>query len=146
MNLSEKVHPLDSLDIRAACLVTVERNRALGSGWHSPCGGWLRLDAAWRFLGLTNTFYAGKPLLPAYREFGSGLYPGDPFYQARLYNRTDVYAYLLRNKFVSLRASLDFHVTPGSFIFYQKLTLKVCLDAANTGFPSRKKRHLPSVE
>ena len=40
---------------------------------------------------------------------------GDPNYQAKLYSRTDVYAYIFRNKYVDFRASLDFHYTKEAF-------------------------------
>lgn len=115
---------LDSLNFRAGPLATIERNRALG-GWAHAVGGWLEAIAEWRFLGLKNTLYAGQALLPSYAEFASALYPGDPFYQKKFYNRTDIYARVIRNKFVELDASLDFHVSPGSFIFYQRLLLRV---------------------
>lgn len=130
LDLSRRT-PLDSLNFRAGPLATIERNRALG-GWCTAVGGWLEITAEWKFLGLKNTLYAGQALLPSYSIFAAQLYPGDPFYQKKFYNRTDVYAKILRRKAVELDASLDFHVTPGSFIFYQKLMVRVYFSSLKT--------------
>lgn len=120
--------PLDSLRIRAGALITMERNRAYSS-WRTPAGGWLEAVGEWKWLGLKNTLYIGGKLLPSYADFGSTLYPGEPFYAKGFYNRTDVYARILRNKWMDLQASLNFNVSSGGdFIFYQKLTLNVHLD------------------
>jgi len=135
VNLSD-ITPLDSLRIRGGALVTLERNRAYDK-WESPAGGWLEIYGKWRFLGLKNTLYAGGKLLPGYARFGSSLYPGEPFYQCGFYNRTDLYAYIFSNKYVDLRASLDFNFTKHNFIFYQCLNLRVYIGAAT--FPKRKR-------
>ena len=58
---------------------------------------------------------------------GPGLYQGEPFYQKKFYDRLNLYAYIIRNRHVSLQASLDFNFTPSSFIFYQRLLLRVTL-------------------
>jgi len=118
--------PLDSLTIRAGFAGTIERNRA-DMQWRTPAGGWLEILAEWKFLGLKNSLYAGGALFPEWSEFGDVLYQGEPFYQKGFYNRTDVYLRILRRKHVQLTGSLNFNFTPGSFIFYQKLTLDVTL-------------------
>ncbi len=145
----------DSLTIKAGLLMTLERNRAeADGGWRTPAGFHMTAVWEWRWLGLRNSLYVGKPLFPSYNypspEFldngkphateeeiavnpvvwspmGPGLYQGEPFYQKCFYDRLDVYAYILRRKHVSLMASLDFNITPGSFIFYQRLLLRVNL-------------------
>jgi hypothetical protein len=144
----------DSLSVRAGLLMTVERNRALDSGWQTPAGFYLEAVGEWRWLGLKNTLYAGKALYPSYNfpdpEFldnkaphateadlasnsvvyspmGPGLYQGEPYYQKSFYDRLNVYGYILRQKYVSLMASLDFNFSPDSFIFYQRLILRVNL-------------------
>lgn len=145
----------DSLTIRAGLLMTVERNRANPSGgWETPAGFYLEAVGEWKWLGVKNTLYAGKPLFPSYNypspgfldndaphatpeeiavnpvvwsPMGPGLYQGEPFYQKCFYDRLNVYAYILRRKHVNLMASLDFNFTPSSFIFYQRLLLRVTL-------------------
>lgn len=121
---------LDSLCVRAGGLLTVERNRAYDH-WSAPGGGWLEVVAEWRWLGLKNSFYAGGRLLPSYGEFRGQLYPGEPFYSSPFYNRTDVYARIVNNRWVNLEAALDFNVAKNSFIFYQRLLLRVYLDSRN---------------
>lgn len=146
---------MDSLTIRAGLLMTVERNRAIeNGGWKTPAGFYLEAVGEWRRFGAKNTLYIGKPLFPSYNcpspEFldndaphateaeiaanpvvwspmGPGLYQGEPFYRKCFYDRLDLYAYVIRNRYVSLMASLDFNFTPGSFIFYQRLLLRVNL-------------------
>lgn len=142
----------DSLTVRAGLLMTVERNRALpGDSWATPAG--FNLDILWhyRWFGVKNSLYIGKPLFPSYNypgaayggngkewdgdslnpvvynPLGLGLYLGEPFYQKRFYDRLDIYADILRTRNVGLRAALNFNFTPGSMIFYQRLILCVNL-------------------
>lgn len=122
-NLSGIV-PVDTLGLRLGMAMTVERNRAVGS-WRSPAGVWFEVKAAWRRFGLRNNFYAGGKLFPSYTMLGAQLYQGEPFYQQSLYNRTEVDFAVVRNRYVDLRAELDFNITPGSFIFYQRILLRV---------------------
>jgi len=131
--------PLDSLMIRGGALITIERNRAYDK-WQMPAGAWLEFTGEWRWLGLKNSLYAGGKLLPSYSEHGPALYQGEPYYQTGFYNRTDIYARIIRNRWVNLEASLDFNVAKGSFIFYQRLLLRVYLDQLNCPF-SKKKQH-----
>lgn len=141
----------DSLSVRAGLLMTVERNRAEPDGsWHTPAGFMLDLNWQYRWFGLKNSLYVGRPLFPSYNypdpsyggkgsgsveapnpvvynPMGPGLYLGEPFYQKRFYDRFDIYADILRTRYVNLRASLDFNFTPSSMIFYQRLILRVNL-------------------
>lgn len=145
----------DSLNVRAGLLMTVERNRAVPSGgWETPAGFYLEAVGEWRWLGVKNTLYVGKALMPSYNfpdpnfadpsqphataeeiavnpevytPMGPGLYQGEPFYQKKFYDRLDIYAYIYRNKYVNLQASLDFNFTPSSMIFYQRLLLRITL-------------------
>lgn len=127
-----RVTPLDSLRVRAGLLLTVERNRANpDDSWQTPCGGWLEIIAQYRRFGIKNSLYAGGKLFPSYLDFGAKLYQGEPFYRSSLYNRTDVWADIIRGDRVGLRASLDFHVTSDSFIFYQRLILRVNIGSRN---------------
>lgn len=132
---------LDSLVVKAGALLTVERNRANDDGWKTPAGAWVEFLGEWRWLGLKNSLYAGGRLFPSYGEFGAELYPGEPFYMTSFYNRTNVYAKIYRNRYVDLQASLDFNVTKESFIFYQRLLLRVYFDSFNTRFGKKHSRH-----
>lgn len=116
---------LDSLMVRGGLLLTIERNRALDSGWKTPAGGWLEAVAQWRWLGLKNSLYAGGIQMPSWQQHGAMLYLGEPYYQCKFYDRVRVYADILRKGGVALRAELDFNFTNNSFVFYQKLSLSV---------------------
>lgn len=115
---------LDSLYIRAGALMTIERNRATDY-WSKPVGAWFDIRAEWRWLGIYNSFYCGGRQQPSRAMFGSLLYQGEPFYAAKCYNRTDIYARIVRNRWADLEASLDFNIAGGSFIFYQRLMVRV---------------------
>ncbi len=118
---------LDSLQIRVGVVAGLDRDRKFESSWRSALGGRIELAAGWRWLGLKNTLYAGGRLCPLYMRYGSLLYQGSPYYQSKFYNRTDVYVYFLRRKYVTLTGALDFHVTTDAFQFNQRLMLTVTL-------------------
>lgn len=117
---------LDSLVVKAGGLFTVERYREY-NGWKTPGGFWLDAIFEWRFLGLKNSLYAGGKLYPLYGKFGTSLYQGESYYQSSFYNRTDVYAHVLRNRFMDLEAQLNFNFAKGCFMFYQRLVLNIHL-------------------
>lgn len=117
---------LDSLTVRAGALLTIERNRARDN-WDLPGGGWLDLYGRWRFLEVRNTTYGGGRLLPSFNEFGGQLYQGEPYYRCRFYNRTKIYADIVRNRYVTLKAGIDLNFTDDTFVFYQKISVSVNL-------------------
>lgn len=122
---------LDSLVVKAGILQTVERHRLKGSGWDCPGGLWLDTDFEWKFLGLRNSLYWGRRgLLPLYGEFGTLLYQGEPYYQSKIYDRLDVFGHLYRNKFVDVEAQLNFNISKGDFMFYQRLIVNIYLDGS----------------
>ena len=116
--------PFDRLRIRLGFAATIERNRA-DRIWKTQPGAWLEVLAAWKGFEIKNMTYAGARLQPSYGLFGAMLYQGEPFYKQRFYNRTDISYGIIRRRSVDLRAELNFNITPGSFIFYQKLSLRI---------------------
>lgn len=142
LNLTKFVSPLDSLTIQCGYLLSMERNRGIGD-WHHPQGITAELLAEWRFIGLKNTFYSGGNQQPFYPQLGSQLNQGDPFYQAKLYNRTDIYFYFFRNRFVNCMASVNFHTTRSHVDLQQQLIVRFNLNNENwkrRNEPSRKDR------
>lgn len=127
LNLAKKVSALDSFTVKAGMMMAVDRDREY-SNWDVQKGAWAEVVAQWKFLGIKNTLYAGQRLMPYYTKFGPQLDLGDPFYQAKLYNRTNIYAYIIRNRFMNLEASIDFKVAKDQFNFAQKLLLRVYID------------------
>lgn len=138
LNLTRFVSPLDSLTIQCGYLLSLERNRGIGT-WHHPQSITAEMLAEWRFIGLKNTFYAGGNQQPFYPQLGSQLNQGDPFYQAKLYNRTDIYFYFFRNRFVNCMASVNFHTTRSHVDLQQQLIVRF-----NLNNESWKKRNEPS--
>lgn len=122
-----KALQLDSFSLQAGYIVSMERIRGNGE-WHRPQGFLAQLSMEWRFLGLCNTLYIGENQQPFYPLFGSLLNQGDPFYQSPRYNRTDVYAYLFRNRWVNCFFSLNFHYTKENFDSQQQLILRFNID------------------
>lgn len=118
-----RLTPLDSLQLKTGLLMSLDRNRGDGI-WHRPAGLLAELTLQWRFLGLHDVFYAGGNQLPFYNEFGSALHFADPFYRAKVYNRTDLYVYLLRNKYVECKALCNMHAVGGRLQFQQQLLLR----------------------
>ena len=99
--------PFDSLSIRAGYIFGWQRDRAVNESFLNH-GMVVELYANWWFLGLKNTFYYGDNLQPL-RARNAYLCLGDPFYQSRIYNRTDIFAYLYRSSFVNFYFSWNMH-------------------------------------
>lgn len=127
LDLSHKT-ALDSFVVKAGSVVALERSRASGQGWDIRAGALIDILAQWKWLGLKETFYAGANLYPLYNEFGNLLNMGDPYFQAPVYSCTDLNAFIIRNQFVNLEASLIFQVSKPAFGFWQQLKLRVYLD------------------
>lgn len=120
---------LDSLSVRAGVLGALTRNRAVDN-WLTPAGLWLDITLRYKRLGWDNTFYAGKALFPFYTTFGPQLDQGEPYYSKKWYDRTSLFLSIFDNKYVNMRASLDFNIAPDNFTFYQRLIVRVFIDSA----------------
>ena len=137
LDLGKYTPQLDSLTIKAGLMLQLERDRGNGI-WHKPYGLMVDATAEWRFLGIDEHIYVGKNLFPLYHKYGHLLNMGDPSYQAKVYSRTNIRAYIFRNQFMNLYASLDFHYTPDAFTFWQKIALRVYID--NNLWNDRRKK------
>lgn len=118
--------PFDSLTIRAGYIFGWERDRGVNENFYNH-GLIIELYANWWFLGLKNTFYYGdnqQPLRPRNPDVALG----DPFYQAHLYNRTDIFAYLYRNSFVNFYFSWNMHYDGHSLQHQQQLIARFNLN------------------
>ena len=118
---------LDSLRINAGAIITMQRNRE-DNRWLNQAGFIATATARWRWLQLDETFYAGKPLYPLYSLHGSLLNLGDPYYDNKLYSRTDLTAHVVSNRFVDLSASLMFHATDHFTGFWQQVSCRFYID------------------
>lgn len=126
INLS-KYTPLDSLCLRGSYIIGIQRYRDIQST-KIPQGGLIEFFARWRFVGLENTLYFGQDLMPFYSYYGSDLNQGDPFYRSPLYNRTDLFLYLINNNFVNCYFSWNIHYDAQRIQHQQQLIIRFSLD------------------
>lgn len=101
--------------------------------WVSPKGGLLQLQLDWQGIGVKNTLYAGDGQFAFYdpKRYGYGgaqLFWGDSYYHNPLYNRTDLYIYLIRNPLVSAYFDWSMHYAQGVLSHQQQFVVKVHID------------------
>ena len=125
VNLSSYT-PLDSLSLQVGYIFEWERDRATDESLF-PQGMLVELYARWWFLGLKNTFFYGENLQP-FRSRNAYFNLGDPFYQSRLYNRTDLIVYLYRSSFVNFYFSWNMHYDTYHLQHQQQLIVRFNLD------------------
>ena len=100
--------PFDVLSIKASYIFGYQRLRLFGIAC-IPQGVMLECMVNWRWLGVKNTFYYGDNLMPFYNLYGTDLNQGDPFYQSEIYNRTDLYVYIVHNSYLNCYFSWNLH-------------------------------------
>lgn len=130
IDFSQRLPSVDSLRINLGVLGSVTRDRIGENKWKLPAGLWIDAALRWRWLRVREEFYAGGALFPYYDKYGSVLAQGEPYFSSKLYSRTEVQGYILDKSFITLKASLDFHVTSSDFIFYQRLILNLYFDGS----------------
>ena len=117
---------IDSLCLRAGYIYGYARDR-LNNVLYQPQGFILDFYFNWWFLGLKNTFYYGDNLQPHRPAIGNLMCQGDPFYQAKIYNRTDIFAYLYRSSFVNVYFSWNMHYDGNGLYHQQQLCARFSL-------------------
>lgn len=118
--------PLDSLSLRVGYIFGWQRDRGQNDVFVNH-GMIVELYANWWFLGLKNTFYYGDNLQPL-RPRNSNSSLGDPFYQSRLYNRTDIFIYLYRSSFVDFYFSWNMHYDSHRLQHQQQMMVRFRLE------------------
>ncbi|GHT57502.1 hypothetical protein FACS18945_1980 [Bacteroidia bacterium] len=110
VDLSEKTF-FDTLYINVGYMMGMERRRNVPGKWNVPQGLFVEAQAEWWRIGIKNTLYAGEGLMIFYQTpyNDGGLYLGDPYYQARIYNRTDLYANIIKSNRVKASFDWSFH-------------------------------------
>ncbi len=111
--------PLDTLALRASYIYGYQRERITNT-LMQPHGFLLEFNINWRWVGARNTFYYGGNLMPFYNTYCADLNQGDPFYQSRIYNRTDFYVYFVRMAFVNCYFSWNMHYVPDGGLQHQQ--------------------------
>ena len=118
---------LDSLRFDIGALITMERDRG-DMEWLNNAGLLATATARWRWLQLDETFYTGKGLMPLYPQHGSQLNLGDPYFNNKVYSRTDLIGHIVSNQYVDLSVSLTYHITDKVTGFWQQLSCRFYLD------------------
>ena len=127
-----KPTPLDSLALRASYIYGYQRERKTHT-IYQPHGFMLEFNINWRWVGARNTFYYGSNLMPLYGTYGSDLNQGDPFYQSKIYNRTDLYVYIVKMAFVNCYFSWNMHYVPEGGLQHQQQVVAIfSLDGIRT--------------
>lgn len=120
--------PLDSLSLQAGYIGAFQRDRRFDKQYW--CHGFhASFYLGWRFIGLRNELYVGQNQMPLYSDYGTLLNQGDPSYQAGLFNRTDLFFYLVRRSFVTCYAGWGLIVTDhGTISNQQQVVCRFDLD------------------
>ncbi len=127
LDLSKRMW-LDSLVVQGSWLQSFQNDRE-NVGQYARAGGYqieTRLEKH-RF-GIYNTFYKGDNLMPYYPTYGSDLYWNNPFYQAKWFDRVEVYWNAVRTPAINLKLS-TVHIYDGRVWNWQQLiTFKINLN------------------
>ncbi|MBQ7205327.1 MAG: hypothetical protein IJS04_05740 [Muribaculaceae bacterium] len=129
---------LDSLRFDVGALMTMERDRG-DMQWHNQAGLLATATARWRWLQVDETFYAGKALMPLYPYQGSLLNLGDPYFNNKVYSRTDLIGHIVNNRYVDMTLSIVYHATDKFTGLWQQLTCRFYLD--NRLWKAAKTKH-----
>lgn len=107
---------LQKLTFQAGAYLSYQRDRERDATATYPCGLELVANAQHRSLGIQNTLYAGRNLMPYYSgidlagaKYCNRLYRGSPFYQQRMYNLLECYWQPYISEYLMLRVSGRFH-------------------------------------
>ena len=120
-NIAEYIQPIDSFNIRIGYIGGFQRERSTETSYFTHAVN-AELFFRWRFLGLKQSVYYGNSLYPLYEKQKTTLNMGDPWYNSKLYSRTDLFVYLYNNRFVNCYFSLNLHVNEtGKINFQQQL-------------------------
>ncbi len=129
---------LDSLRFDIGALITMERDRG-DMEWLNNAGLLATATARWRWLQLDETFYTGKGLMPLYPQHGSQLNLGDPYFNNKVYSRTDLIGHIVSNRYVDMTLSIVYHATDKFTGLWQQLTCRFYLD--NRLWKAAKTKH-----
>lgn len=125
-----EITALDVLSLDAGIVGSMSRGRievGNAGGWTARAGFHARFNLEWHGWGIEDTFFAGKGLMPLWDVYGTQVYWGDAFYNAPVYNRTDLYWSKTLGRRLSIRAALVFHQTAQGVDFCQQASVHVHL-------------------
>ena len=129
LDFTEKT-TLDTLYIRAGYIMGLERRRNDPGNWETPKNLLAECGVEWQGIGVKNIFFAGEGMMVFYQTpYNQGdLYWGDPFYQAKLYDRLDFYLKMMNFNRVEAKFAFALHFTDeGKMSTQQVFTLNIHL-------------------
>lgn len=121
--------PVDSFAVRLGYILGIQNDRA-ASNMLMPQGFNAELMFNWWFIGVRDEFYVGDPLMPLFTKWGHELNQGDPFFQSKIYNRLELFAYIYRSNFVNCKFSWNMHWDGISLQHQQLLSVRFNLREA----------------
>lgn len=101
--------PIDIFNIRLGYIGGFQRERATDTAFFTHAMH-AEFTFRWKFVGFKQTVYYGDSLYPLFEKQKTTLNLGDPWYNNKLYSRTDIYLYLYNNRFVNCYASFNIHL------------------------------------
>jgi hypothetical protein len=113
-----KYLPLQVLDLRLGWIQTIQKDRWITKDFIFPSGGIVDFTIQKWGVGVRNSIYFGKNLMPYYNNlnadgliYGSELYYGDVMYStdSGLYNRLEAYYNAFSNGYINLSFNLIMH-------------------------------------
>ncbi len=126
VDLQKQIMPyMDSMNLSFGMLGSVERKRRHSSGldpFANHLGLELNLKMQYKGFGIDNSLYYGQRQMQYFREYGESLYWGLPFYQAKLYDRVEIY-WEHKNVYSTARLSFIFHFADTQIANSQMLTI-----------------------
>ncbi len=116
---------MDSMNFSLGILGSVERKRRHSSGldpFSNNVGLDFLLKVQYKGFGIENSLYYGQPQMKYFNEYGESLYWGLPFYQAKFYDRLEMY-WEHKNSYCTARFSFIFHFVDTKIANTQMLTI-----------------------
>jgi hypothetical protein len=108
-SIEQFLPPIDLFNIRIGYIGGFQRERATETSYFTHAVN-LDINFRWKFIGFRQSLYCGNALYPLYEKQKTTLNLGDPWYNNKLYSRTDIFFYLYNNRFVNCYASFNIHL------------------------------------
>lgn len=135
-DFTDLLSPIDSFSVTLGYVLGIQNDRT-AEIYKKPQGFTADLYFNWWFLGVHNRFYYGDCMMPNYGKWGHFLNQGDPFYQSKIYNRLDIFAYIYRNSFVNCYLSYNLHYDGETLQHQQQLNVRFLLSGLKSKKPLR---------
>lgn len=129
-----KMTGLEKLSLQVGWLQAFQNDRKYVGEYVMPGGAQIELKVQMWKLGIFNTLYAGKNLMPYYvadpsLDYGPGLYWGEPWYRTEnnIYDRLEIYWEPIRNDIMKLRVASVHHFDGKKWGWQQKVLFSIDL-------------------